>query len=568
MNKFAPLDAAAPRRRLGPAWHHKVKGLHVLKVKGSFREMGEQHGTLLRDVIPQGPVPYFRAHVERLLGRSVGPVAPALFTALRATVGRRVARNLPDFAAETARGIARGAGLPEDAFLDGCIMPDTLMWAVARMIELRVPGPAVAHRMALGLGCTSAMAWGGATTDGKLLHARNFDYHGTRAWPSTAAVVFHEPDRGQRYVSITAAGVGLGGVTAMNEAGLSLTVHQHMFTDRTRLGGIPIGTIGDLVMREARNLDDAERILGAYRPIGCWTYLVSDGRRREVLCWEEDPGRHVAHRTGPGDQTFAYANIFFDEELGRSESNLYGSYWRNNEARLRRARELLANRPAPLDPAGMAAILGDVGDPRCRVADAIAMTITTASVVFKPEDGVVWVATGEAPTSRNAYVPFEIGREDHAPDLGEIAARPSSAGDEAFASYGRAHIAYLDEHDLPAARRYLRAARELDPRQPVYHAVAGLVALEVGDAADAERCLSAALAAGHPHQERVSGFHLWRGRARDLHGQRAAAVSDYRAVFARPSDHPVRTAAARGLRRPYTRPRVAVDFVLGDVVAP
>jgi len=561
------------RRRLGPAWHRRVRGLHVIKLKGSFREMGRQHGALLADVIPDGPVPYFRAHVERLLGRSLGrfePAAPLIFAALRRTVGRRVAANLPDYARETAIGIAEGAGLPVQPFLDGCIMPDSLLWAMSRAIALQAPGPAVAHRMALALGCTSAIAWGDATVDGRLLHARNFDYHGVRPWPSTATVAFHEPDRGQKYVSITAAGVGLGGVTAMNQAGLTLTVHQHMFTDRTRLGGTPIGTVGDEVMREAESLDDAERILGAHKPIGCWTYLVADGARREVLCWEENPDRQAPLRTAPGDSTFAYANVYLDEELGATEAAFYGSYWRNNAARLGRARKLLTRRPAPLDPAGMAAILGDIcdGEAGTRMVSSIAMTITTASVVFRPEDGVVWVATGEAPTSRNAYVPFALGREDAAFEHGELPAAPPSAADTAQAHYRRGYAAYLDDGDSATARREVTAARELAPGEAAYHFVGGLLALELGDAADAESCLSRAVTIGHAHPERMSAFHFWRGRARDALGRRGDALADYRAALGRPSDPPIRAAALAALRRPPKPRRVSIDFVLADVVSP
>ncbi len=118
-----------------------------------------------------------------------------MFAGLRRFVGRQVRAKLPDFARETVIGIARGAGLSEQDFLDGCTMPDALLWAVARTIQMKAPGPAVAHRMALGLGCTSAVAWGDATVDGKLLHARNFDYHGVDVWPRSAAVIFHEPEK-------------------------------------------------------------------------------------------------------------------------------------------------------------------------------------------------------------------------------------------------------------------------------------------------------------------------------------------------------------------------------------
>lgn len=291
------MDWSAPQgarqrlvRRMGRGWLAKVGDVNVLKVAGSSYDMGYQHGVLLAEEIRRGPIPQYRQVVERLLGRgALGPLSEMVFPLLQQTVGRRVGRNIPCFAEETLNGIADGAGMDRQTFLDGCTMPDSLMWVVARLMQLRGNGPAMAHRIALELGCTSALAWGGATTDGALLHARNFDYHGVGTWPSTKTVIFHEPDDGQRYVSVAAAGVALGGITAMNEAGLSLTVHQHMFTDRTRLGGVPIGIVGDIVMREASNLDEATRILDAHTPIGCWTYVISDGHAREVLAYEENP---------------------------------------------------------------------------------------------------------------------------------------------------------------------------------------------------------------------------------------------------------------------------------------
>jgi hypothetical protein len=244
-------------RRSGP-WHRRVGGLNVLKVTGTFYEMGYQHGAMLRDAVAGGPVPYYRTYIEKLAGRSVlGPVTPLLWPGLKLLVGRHVVKRLPPFARDTIRGLAEGSGLPEGALLDGLSMPDSLVWFASQLMRLQRVAPALDHRATLGLGCTSALAWGEATADGRLLHARNFDYHGVDCWPKTASVVFHAPERGQRYVAVAAAGVVLGGVTAMNEAGLTLTVHQHMFTDAAELGGIPIGIMGDVVMREAETPDDA-----------------------------------------------------------------------------------------------------------------------------------------------------------------------------------------------------------------------------------------------------------------------------------------------------------------------
>ena len=571
----ARTDAPAIQwRTAGKGAHRRVDGLHVLRLSGSFREMGEQHGTLLKDEILRGPMPYYRSHFTKLVGRSsFGALAPLVWPALQMLVGRRVGKNMPAFALETIAGIAKGAGMKPQELLDGCTMPDSLLWLASRLMDVHAPGPAVAHRISLGLGCTSAIAWGDATQDGKLLHARNFDYHGVSCWPQNAAVIFHEPDRGQRYVSIASAGVGLGGITAMNEAGLSLTVHQHMFTDRAMLGGTPIGVVGDVIMREARSIDDAEAILASNEPIGCWTYLVTDGKRKEVLCWEENPDRHVSIKPSRSDGTFGYANVYLDEELGETEVNLYGSYWRHNEARHRKANQLLQQRRGALDPQGMAEILADPGSDGCRLSEAISMVMTVGSVVFRPEDGVVWVGTGEAPTSSGTFVPFSLDRADHDPSHGTLRTdeRETPEAREAFERYRVAYVAYLDEHDLPKTRAQLDHACRLAPREPLYQLLAGLCALQGDDPSAAIASLTRAVELGHPHEQRRAAFHLWRGRAFMQAGRRKEAHADWRRCLAMRADAMVHAAARKDLRKGWDRARAArasIDFAMADVAMP
>jgi hypothetical protein len=386
-------------------------------------------------------------------------------------------------------------------------------------------------------------------------------------------VLFHTPARGLKYVSCTAAGVPMGGFTAMNEAGLTLTVHQHMFTHRTRLGGTPIAIVGDIVMREAKTLDDAEAILAQHRPIGCWTYLVADGNQREVLCWEEDPGMRAARRITTRQETFGYANIYLDEQLGETERDLYPTYWRHNQGRHAHANRILKERHGALDAAGMAAILGDLGSEGCRLRDSIAMSLTVGSVVFRPEDGTFWVGSGEAPTSHGTFIPFSLRTMDHAPEAGTL--NPGDAVDprarDAFERFRRAYVAYMDHEDVASARRELSMACDLQPEQPAYHAVAGILGLSDGDAHDAARMLDRAIAIGHPDEPRLASFHLWRARAADVAGDRMGATRSYRTVLALHADAPVRAAAEQGLSRPFTKRRAArvhVDMSLGDVMAP
>ena len=583
MSPTPTTSASSAARQPGP-WLRRIEGLNVLKVAGSPYQMGKQHGELLGDAVRRGPIPYYRTYLERMMGRAGwGPLAPLAWPLVQRLVGDRVVRALPDYARDAICGLADGAGLDRRELLEGCALPDSLLWVASRVMQLKGVGPAMHHRLALGLGCTSAIAWNGATRDGKLLHARNFDYHGVACWPETTTVIFHEPDEGLRYVSVAAAGVLLGGVTAMNEAGLTLTVHQHMFTDRTALGGTPIGCVGDEIMRKAHDLDEAEAILRAQRPIGCWTYLVTDGHRREVMCWEENPERQALVRRGGAAEeglaaqapreTFGYANIYLDRELGDTEKNLYGSYWRNNLGRHRRAGQLLQQQAGGLDPDAMAAILADQGDGACRVAAAIGMVMTVGSVVFRPEDGVFWVGSGAAPTSQRPFVPFDLHGERHAPEhgtvVGGVASDPVAA--EAYEAYRRAYLAYFDDHDVPAARAHAERAAALEPSQPLWHALVGLLSLRLGDGAAAFPAFSRCLDLGHEHEERIASFHLWRGRAADLSGRREQGLRDYRAALGHHADPPVHRAATQGLKRPFDTRRalhIDVDLTYIDVVTP
>ena len=571
----AQVPTDAPETRwFGPARYQNIAGLHVLNLAGSHYEMGRQHGALMKDAVRTGPIPYYRTYIRKLLRTSgAGPLSPLIARGIERFVGRRVAQALPDYARESIRGLADGAELDYDYLLEGCVMPDSLLWVAAKSMKVRNISPAVHHRMQMGLGCSSAIAWGDATRDGALLHARNLDYHGVDVWPRSQAVVFHSPDSGQRYVSLAAAGIPMGGFTAMNEAGLTLTVHQHMFTDATELGGTPIGAVGDLVMREALDLDQAQAILERHTPIGCWTYLIGDGNTKQVLCYEENPRHHSARRTTGEQSTFGYANIYLDDELGATERELYGSYWRHNLGRQQRLDERLTAAAGKLDADTMASIVGDHGGTDCRIHKAIAMLMTVASVVFRPEDGTLWVATGEAPVSNNAYQPFDLARGEHAPERGNLTGGmpTDEAARDAFDAYRRAYISYFDRDDVTGARALLERARQLQPRQPLYAALAGLVALHDADANAAWSALDRAIALGHPDPERVAAFHLWRGRAADLLSRRSDAVADYRRALGSPADAPVHRAARKGIARHFTPTRAAkidIDFTYADVISP
>lgn len=557
-----PITSTSAQGAAAPALSRHA-GIHVLRVAGDDYEMGHQHGVALRDAIGRGPLPYFERYVEKLLAGGAGPTAGrALARALSATVGRRIARGFPEHTRRALDGLADGAGLDKKQLLGAVTMPESYLYVLGQLLKVKRPRLAPRHGVPM-MGCTSAIAWGGATKTGALLHGRNFDYQGVGAWDREQAVVFHRPKDGQPYVAVSAAGILFGGITAMNAAGLSLVVHQHMGSDALQLGGTPIGVTGDLIMRHARSLDDAQRILDDDRPSGCWTYNIASAREGAVLCYETTPRRHAAHRFT--NELFAYSNFFLDRDLAGTEHELYPAQWRNNLARFQRASALLEAERGRIDANTIARILGDAGD-GCGVENAIRMIMTVASVVFEPGAGIVYVATGRAPVSKRDYVAFDLATQSVAerPPLTGGHARDEAAA-AAFDAYRAAYEAHHDD-DLVTARRELERARRLAPREAVFHYVAGLLALQDGDSGSALEAFDRALDLGHPAAERVAAFHLWRARARDLLGRRNDALSDYR--DARRGNDGVRRAAERGLGRRWRPRRFGLEMVLGDVPMP
>jgi len=556
--------------RTDPVEHSRsadaAQQIHVLRLSGDDYEIGHQHGTQLREAVHRGPLPVFATSLDHLIdGAGFGLLAKPVTRLLQASVGRRITAGIPAFAEQTMRGLADGAHLPFRTVLDATAFPETLLWLLKQISRARrVP---LAPRLGIPtLGCSSAAAWGTATQSGQLLHGRNFDYLGVGTWDAEQAVFFIDPTDGQPYASIASAGIPLGGITAMNQAGLTLAVHQHLACKDTALGGMPAGIIGDQVMRHAANLDDARRILDEHTPIGCFSYLIGSGREGTLLCYEVSPARRAAWVVD--EDTFAYTNAYLDPNLAARERYLYPSHWRWVAKRYHHLQARLKAHHGSIEANTIASFMGDRVDPHCRISGAVGMAHTVSSVVFAPEEGVFYVGLGPSPTSNHPYVAFDLARRDRRADLPDLhGGVPSDADERAgVQAYRDAFMAWNRHNGKEAAREAIERACTLQPREPLYQFIAGLVALDADDPASATRRLDRALDLGHPDPERVAAFHLWQARTEDRLGRRSDALKDYR--HALEGDPAVERAARKGLRRRWRGKGVGVDFVFAEVMFP
>jgi hypothetical protein len=321
-----------------------------------------------------------------------------------------------------------------------------------------------------------------------------------------------------------------------------------------------------MIMRHARSLDDARKLLDGHTPNGAWTYVIASGKEKQVLVYEVTSRRRAWFH--PEGDTFGYSNIYVHKKLEDREVFAYPPQWRHCAGRWHRSNELLQGSRGKIDADAVASFLGDIGDPRCRFENAISVLQTVASVVFKPAAGLVYAATGRAPVPNRPYVAFDLNEERPRPDLPPLngGTKIDAHALAAFDHYRGAYEAYFNRDDAGEARRLVEEARREEPKQPVYAFVAGLLALDAGEPEVADWDFGVALDIGHPAPERIASFHLWRARARDVAGRRDEALADYRAALG--GDAAVRRAADAGLRAPWRHRPVPVEWNYGDVVTP
>jgi predicted choloylglycine hydrolase len=134
-------------------------------------------------------------------------------------------------------------------------------------------------------GCTSAVY---SPSSGAFIQGRNLDFPGSPAFDKNLLLVVHIPEKGSRelkHVAIGTHGLQFSGITGFNEAGITFAVHQN-YTRSLSLKGVPMPYIGELVLRQAKNLDEAVDIIKKNPPGPLWTFVLSDLKTSEALTVE------------------------------------------------------------------------------------------------------------------------------------------------------------------------------------------------------------------------------------------------------------------------------------------
>lgn len=536
-------------RRFHRGWHLVREGVHLLVLRGDRYEMAFQHGRLLRELCTHGTLAQAqrvcRNSVRSALGdgtvaRAVSFYAERVLTRVilhggiaRAEAGDRV--PLLD-----GYGLSDGSGVPLPTLIGAALAAEAAQVLLGQTD--REPIPPCAAPAAC---CTSFAAWGSRTRGGELLIARNTDYPLTGFYDRHPTVIYYLPDEGQRYMTVTSAGLHNAGVCGMNESGIYLAIHT-VPTRHVSMLGLPVFMVGQELLREARSLGEVLAALGDARPAAGWNYHVVSVRER-LAATVEMAADAVRTRHSKGDYQIT-TNHWLDPEMVPRYLTISATFAEDTRARYQRVEELILASAGELDEQGALSALADKRDPITgqirSFPNTVASPTTVSSSVWQPDRGRLLVSAGRAPASQGRFVELptvdRIAAGDGAPpwasepyavvDNGAHARlRPRLA--EAEQLVIRALGAFEASHDDRGALALIARACELEPGNPSLHLVRGLLAIRVEAQGEALAALDAALALpGEDHCRRVARYA--RARVLAAQGDREGAVALLRALLA------------------------------------
>lgn len=243
----AVIAPDAPRKLLaehGPAYLEQIGATRVLHLKGSYHDMGVQHGTLMKDEIIAG------AKMIAAIGKIEWKENYNL--SIR-DAWNRTSPFIPEGIKEEIKGMAEATGMTEEEVQDFTIFPELF------------------H-------CSGFAMWGKTTADGSLLHGRVLDYMRDAGLDKYAVVIVQEPEGANAFVNVGYSGT-IGSVTGMNAK--HVAIGEMGGGGEGQWDGMPMTILLRHCLEKADTLDDVRRIMSE-TPRTCeYYYCVSDSKAND-----------------------------------------------------------------------------------------------------------------------------------------------------------------------------------------------------------------------------------------------------------------------------------------------
>lgn len=393
------FHSSADFSRCGQSWLKKdTSGLWIMYLKGSPYEMGVENGKLAGALIYEQ---------EKAFINQIRKMIPSDFYLrfLKYFI-YWFNRNLDDYVPleykQEIFGISRSAS--RDFTFIGNNYQRMLNYHSAHDI-----GHAL-EQLSL-VGCTSFGAWGRSTADSGLILGRNFDFYMGDEFARNKIICFEQPNSGHAFMTVTWGGM-IGAVSGMNEEGLTVTINAA----RSKIplsARTPISILAREILQYASTIDEAYTIAEKRHTFVSESLLIGSAKDGHAAIIEKSPYKTALVQ--PKGTSILCTNHFQSPEFTGDPLNQENIRENASLYRFIRLKEdVISHEPLSVEKAAWilrdrAGINGrDLGMGNERTINQL---IAHHSIIFKPEERLVWVSTG--PWQLGAYKCFNLRKIFH-----------------------------------------------------------------------------------------------------------------------------------------------------------
>ncbi|MCU4154360.1 hypothetical protein J1N10_00100 [Carboxylicivirga sp. A043] len=256
--------------------------------------------------------------------------------------------------------------------------------------------------------CTAFSVQNELTSDSLLIIGRNLDFSAGDDFARNKLVVFCEPDTGYNFAYISWGGM-IGVLSGMNEHGLTVTLNSAK-SGIPLSAKTPVSLISREVLQYAKTIDEAYTIIQSYDSFVSESFFVGSAIDKKAVIIEKSLDAVAIYDSK--ESKLVLTNHFQSGELKDTELNLESIEEGCSMYRLQRTHELIDGHKQ-LDVEAVVDILRDKNGKNNRSIGigneaAVNQLICHHSVVFKPEEKLMWVS--KFPYQENDFVAYDLNK--------------------------------------------------------------------------------------------------------------------------------------------------------------
>lgn len=387
----------AEYRQYGPnALRQSESGLWELYVEGDAFQRGEAIGHLSKDLL------YYQ---EKVFVDQIREIIPSdsYLKFLRFFIilfNRNLGKNIPEEYRQEIYAISQSCTHEYDMI--GTPYERQLNYHAAHDL-----GHAMQDYMLVG--CSSFASWGEHSEDSSLVIGRNFDFYMGDDFARNKQVAFYRPSTGHNFVTI--GWVGMTGVlSGMNEHGLAVTINAAKSTMPTS-SATPISVLTREILQYAQTIDEAYEIAKKRKTFVAESILIGSAKDGKAAIIEKSPD-NIALFTQDDQQQLICTNHYQSATFAGEKNNIENIETSDSPYRLERLKELLVQEGKMNEQKAANILRNHKGrdDADLGLANEMAINqfIAHHSVIFKPEQRLIWVST--SPWQCGKYVAYDLNK--------------------------------------------------------------------------------------------------------------------------------------------------------------